>query len=762
MNKTSHPFFLLKTLIASAFLLVFHPLQAHNGTIKGMVNDAETMTGLPGAHIRINSEPAQATFTDELGIFTFVDLPSGEFQVSISYIGFGDTTLTVKVKDTETTTLKISLTPQEINLPDVQIASEATANLHTISALDIQTRPVNNSQDILRIVPGLVIAQHAGGGKAEQIFLRGFDIDHGTDIRITADGMPVNMVSHAHGQGYADLHFLIPELVRGVDFAKGNYDATAGDFATAGHVNFNTPTALSQSMVKLEAGQFDTYRAVGAFDLLGDAAKARNQNAWLASEYSFSNSYFDSPQNFTRFNLMGKYSGLIGENQSITASFSTFRSRWDHSGQIPLRAIADGSITRFGAIDDTEGGETSRTNLNLVFMKNLGNRTFLKNQVYFVKYDFELYSNFTFFLEDPINGDQIRQKESRNIIGYNGSWNKEATIGGKRLTTEAGLQIRFDEVDDVELSRTKNRRETTANLALGDVQEGNAGLYVNSTLELTRRWKLNAGLRYDQFFFGYVNDLLPNYKHETAMKGVASPKLNLFFDATESVRLYANSGIGFHSNDTRVVVAQQGREILPRAFGVETGILFKPVPSLLLNASVWRMDLEQEFVYVGDAGVVEPSGKTQREGIDFSARWQVAKWLYADVDLNLTKPRAKGEPKGADYIPLAPTSTSIGGLTAQAKNGLYGSLRYRYIGDRPANEDNSVVATGQFVVDALLGFKKRNYEFVLSVQNLLDEEYNDAQFDTESRLQNELEPVSELHFTPGAPFFLKGSVSYFF
>lgn len=755
-------FDLLKCLMAFLMAVATQHLYAHNGTIKGMVLDGETMTGLAGAHVRINSVPTQATFTDELGIFTFVDLPSGKFEVSISYIGFADTTMTVEVKDHETTTFRISLFPKEINLPDVQIASEATANMHTISSLDIQTRPLNNSQDILRIVPGLVIAQHAGGGKAEQIFLRGFDIDHGTDIRITADGMPVNMVSHAHGQGYADLHFLIPELVRGVDFAKGNYDATAGDFATAGHVNFNTPTALSQSMVKLEAGMFDTYRAVGAFDLLGDAAKARNQNAWLASEYSFSNSYFDSPQNFTRFNLMGKYSGLIGENQSITASFSTFRSRWDHSGQIPLRAIADGSITRFGAIDDTEGGETSRSNLNLVFMKNLGNRTFLKNQVYFVKYDFELYSNFTFFLEDPINGDQIRQKESRNIIGYNGSWNKEATIGGKRLTTEAGLQIRFDEVDDVELSRSKNRRETLENLALGDVQEGNAGLYVNSTLELTRRWKLNAGLRYDQFYFSYVNALLPNYKHETAMKGVASPKLNLFFDATESVRLYANSGIGFHSNDTRVVVAQQGREILPRAFGVETGILFKPVPSLILNASIWRLDLEQEFVYVGDAGVVEPSGKTQREGIDLSARWQVAKWLYADVDLNLTKPRAKGEPKGADYIPLAPTSTSIGGLTAQAKNGLYGSLRYRYIGDRPANEDNSTVATGQFVVDALVGFKKRNYEITLSVQNLLDEEYNDAQFDTESRLQGELEPVTELHFTPGAPFFLKGGVSYFF
>lgn len=754
-TKFSH--FLTMLLLMAAIAA-----QAHNGTIKGMVLDADTRTGLPGANIRINSTPPEATYTDELGIFSFTDLPSGEFQLTISFIGYADTTLTVRVKDQETTPIRVSLVPKEVNLPDIQITSEATDNLQTISALDIQTRPINTSQDILRIVPGLVIAQHAGGGKAEQIFLRGFDIDHGTDIRITADGMPVNMVSHAHGQGYADLHFLIPELIRGVEFAKGNYDATAGDFATAGHVNFNTPAALDKSMVKLEAGQFDTYRGVAALDLLGNEAKTRNQNAWIASEYSFSNSYFDNPQNFTRFNVMGKYTGLIGERQSITASFSTFRSSWDHSGQIPQRAIADGTIGRFGAIDPTEGGETSRTNLNLVFMKNLGDRTFIKNQLYFVKYDFELYSNFTFFLQDSINGDQIRQKESRSIIGYNGSWNKETKISGKRLTTEAGFQLRFDDINDDELSRTKNRRQTTANLSLGDVQEANAGFYLNSTLELNHHWKLNAGLRYDQFYFSYINELDSAFLRQSVMKGTLSPKLNLFYDVNKSLRFYANSGIGFHSNDARVVVAQQGNEILPKAFGAELGILVKPVPSLLINASVWRMDLQQEFVYVGDEAVVEPSGKTQRQGVDFSARWQLARWLYADVDLNLTRPRAKGEPKGADYIPLAPTKTSIGGLTAQAKNGLYGSLRYRFVGDRPANEDNSTIAEGQFVVDALLGLKKERYEIGFSIQNLLNSEFNEAQFDTTSRLKGELAPVTELHFTPGTPFFLKGNVSYFF
>ncbi len=743
------------------FLFSFCFANAHNGTIKGLVFDAQTKAGLIGAHVKL-LETNQTTFTDELGIFTFHDLPSGQFTISVSYIGFVAARMEINVKDHETTSAKIPLYATDINLPDVEIKAIPTDKLNNISALDIQARPVNSSQDILRIVPGLVIAQHAGGGKAEQIFLRGFDIDHGTDIRITVDGLPVNMVSHAHGQGYADLHWLIPEMVKSVDFAKGNYDAGAGDFATAGHVNFNTPTALGQSMIKLEGGQFDTWRAVAAFDLLGEEARTKNRNAWLASEYHFSNGYFDSPQNFTRFNLMGKYTTLLGENQSLSVSFSTFRSRWDHSGQIPQRAISDGTIGRFGAIDDTEGGETSRSNVSLVFMKNLGDRTFFKNQIYLVNYDFELYSNFTFFLNDPVNGDQIRQKENRNIIGYNGSWNKEITIGGKRLNTEIGLQLRYDDIKNNELSRTANRRETLSRLAFGDVEEANAGFYIDQTLQLSSRWTVNAGLRYDQFYFAYSDRLLQQYNNQTATEGIVSPKLNLFFDASETVRLFAHAGIGFHSNDARVVVAQTAGTTLPKAFGVETGVLFKPVPRLLFNFSVWRLDLEQEFVYVGDEGVVEPSGRTQRQGFDFSARWQLTRWLFADADFNYTLPRAKDEPEGENYIPLAPTVTSIGGLTAQAKSGLFGSIRYRYIGDRPANEDYSVTAQGQFVTDVMAGWKKSNYEVNLSIQNVFDTEFNDAQFDTESRLQNEPAPVSELHFTPGTPFFFKGSLSYFF
>ena len=256
--------------------------------------------------------------------------------------------------------------------------------------------------------------------------------------------------------------------------------------------------------------------------------------------------------------------------------------------------------------------------------------------------------------------------------------------------------------------------------------------------------------------------LAPQFLRQTQSKGITSPKLNLFFDASPKVRVYAHAGIGFHSNDTRVVVARAGNEILPKAYGIETGLIWKPVPSLMLNIGAWQLDMDQEFVYVGDEAVVEPGGRTRRKGIDLSARWQLSSWLMADVDFNYTHPRAKDEPEGNNYIPLAPTLTSIGGLTARLHGGFYSSMRYRYIADRPANEDNSITAKGQFVMDLLAGWKNEHFEASVSVQNLFDVEYNDAQFETESRLQNEAVPVSELHFTPGSPFFLKGSVSYFF
>ena len=638
------------------------------------------------------------------------------------------------------------------------MTQDLAQNASVISALDIELRPINTSQDVLKIVPGLFIAQHAGGGKAEQIFLRGFDIDHGTDIALSVDGMPVNMVSHAHGQGYSDLHFVIPETIERVAFDKGPYYANKGNFNTAGFAAFSTKKRLESNLFKVEGGQFGTFRTVGLFDLLA-SENADDPSLYLATEYFRTDGYFDSGQNFNRFNTLLKYNQRIADNKTIEISASAFTSSWDASGQIPVRAVESGQIGRFGAIDDTEGGETSRVNLNANVITDLSDGGVMQNQVFFSKYDFMLVSNFTFFLNDPINGDQITQWESRDIYGTNNSYWNNWDLFGLEASTEFGAGLRFDKTDDTRLARTLNRSEVLSDLARGDIQETNIFAYAEEQLSLSRKLELTAGLRYDFFTFDYVNALSQQYDRKVENKGILTPKLNLSYEAANNLNLYVKTGIGYHSNDTRVVVAQNGNEILPKAYGLDVGTLWKPTNNLLLNVAVWRLNLDQEFVYVGDEGVVEAGGKTKRQGIDLTVRYQISPWLYANMDMNYTDPEAVDEAEGQNFIPLAPTFTSIGGLNFEGKRGFSGSLRYRYLDDRAANEDNSVTAEGYFLMDAVLNYAVGSFDFGLSVENILNTEWREAQFDTESRLRNEAQPVSEIHFTPGTPFQARLSVS---
>ena len=750
------------SLLSSAFLSARAGSTEHNGSLNGQVAEAGSGLELPGVTVRL--EPTgQYTTTNALGFFSFSNLPAGVYSLTFNYIGFESKSMAdVNVRDSETTTLRINLETAPVDLRDVEIKTSVSQPFQSISALDIRTRPVTTTQDVLRVVPGLFIAQHAGGGKAEQMFLRGFDIDHGTDINLTVDGLPVNMVSHAHGQGYADLHFVIPELIGNVEFKKGPYYADAGDFTTAGLVRFKTLDALDNSFLKVEAGQFATARAVGAFNLLGKNAARRNQHAYIASEVFYSDGYFDSPQQFRRFNLFGKYNTLLENEHRISISASAFQSTWDASGQVPDRAVQSGLIGRFGAIDDNEGGITSRYNFNFEHTKILNGNSLFKNQLYYSAYAFELYSNFTFFLNEPEKGDEIRQKEQRGILGYNGTFQTEGQLAGKRLFSELGIFFRNDRVDDNELSRTYQRSFTQYTLSLGDVNETNTGVFASSTWELAPRLSLNAGLRFDMFQFGFENKLDSLYDPQRVNASILSPKLNLFYDLSRQVRLYVNSGYGFHSNDARVVVPQDGRQILPKALGFDAGAIFKPAPTLLFNVAGWYLALDQEFVYVGDEGVVEPGGKTARYGVDLSARVQLFRSLFADADITYSHARALDEPEGARYIPLAPQWTGTGGLSWDRGKGFFGSLRFRLLGDRAANEDNSLIAEGYFLLDAVAGWKAGKIELGVSGQNLLGAEWREAQFETESRLQFEAEPVAEIHYTPGTPLFVKAFVTWNF
>jgi outer membrane receptor protein involved in Fe transport len=748
-------------LLLFCLFLISLSTYAHLGSISGVVYDQATNLPLKDVTVQL-SGLGKTTVTNELGQYRFEGLVASKYKIELSHVSFKARVLEVLVQNDKTEFIKTLLINADVELSEVVVSSQRAHDQQLISSLDIKLRPITNSQEILRMVPGLFIGQHAGGGKAEQIFLRGFDLDHGTDIRLTVDGMPVNMVSHAHGQGYADLHFVIPELVQGVDFKKGPYNAEKGNFTTAGWVDFRTKDALEKSFVKLEAGQYDSYRAVAGIDLLGQKGKEKNQAAYIASEYSFTNSYFDNPQNFNRLNLVGKFHGHVAPNTNLTLTGSTFWSKWNHSGQIPDRAYESGAIGFYGSVDPTEGGETSRTNFNAQLVTVTPSNYVIKNQVFYSNYNFELYSNFTFFLEDSLNGDQIRQKERRNLFGYNGSISKQTYLGKTSWTTTVGAQYRHDLTSRTELSHTKDRSITLDPYQLGNVNELNAGVYADELIQLTDRFTINAGLRLDYFRNQYEDLLVQPVVKKHASDAIISPKLNFYYTFNPRLQLYLNSGKGFHSNDTRVVVPQGGKQILPGAYGSDLGVIFKPFPKMFINVAAWYLWLQQEFVYVGDAGVIEPSGKSKRQGLDLSVRYQLTKTLYADVDISSAKPRAIGEMEGMNYLPLAPLFTSTGGLSLQMPNGLSGSLRYRYMANRPANEDNSIVAKGYFVGDMQVNYAKKKYNVGLSVQNLLNTKWKETQFDTESRLRNEKVPVEEIHFTPGTPFFARLSLTLFF
>ena len=736
--------------ILGAFILGCLSFMTYAQEVKGIVVN-ELNQPLEDVYVyNINSE--SHTHTSENGVFVSTNTKIAD-SIRVRLLGYKTRTIQVE----NTTDFKIILEEKTFQLDEMVITEELNT-VSTISRLDLKVTPVNSSQEVLRKVPGLFIGQHAGGGKAEQIFLRGFDVDHGTDVSISVDGMPVNMVSHAHGQGYSDLHFVIPETINKIDFGKGGYYAQEGDFNTAGYVNFETKDYLKESSISASAGQFNTLRTVGLFDLLENT---KNQNAYVALEYIATDGPFESPQNFNRLNLFGKYVMYSPENDKLTLTASHFTSRWDASGQIPQREVDNGNMTRFGAIDDTEGGETERTNFNVTFDNYISDDTKLSANAFYSHYAFELYSNFTFFLEDPVNGDQIKQKEDRNIFGVNAAITHTTDLGGIELNLSSGFGVRHDVVDDVELSRTLNRRTTLENIQLGDINQTNIDAFVKAEFELGKV-KIAPALRVDYFKFLYNDALQTNYETLSETKAILSPKLNFFYNAKDNLQLYLKSGLGFHSNDTRVVVANGGEDILPRSYGADFGSVWKPFPKLVVNSALWYLFLEQEFVYVGDAGIVEPSGKTRRYGLDLGLRYQLTDWLFLDSDATFTNARSTEEPSGKNYIPLAPDFTFTGGLSVNNLDGFSGGIRLRYLDDRPANEDNSIVAEGYFVTDFNVNYDFKAITLGLAIENVLDVDWNETQFATESRLRNETRPVEEIHFTPGTPFFIKATVTYTF
>jgi outer membrane receptor protein involved in Fe transport len=716
----------------------------------GQVKEQGTNVPLEGVTIRNH----QATVFSDKGGFFKLKARAGD-TISIRSVGFENQFFLVK---NPKEMAHIGLTPASTSLQNVEVISGGGAQLlRSVHQLDLAVRPLTNSQEVLRMVPGLFIGQHAGGGKAEQLFLRGFDVDHGTDVNVSVDGMPVNMVSHAHGQGYADLHFVIPETIKQIDFGKGTYYADKGDFTTAGYVALQTFDKLPSNLFKTELGLFNTIRSVGMMNILPEKPFS---SAYVAGEVFHTDGPFDAPQNFRRYNVLGKYQWQRG-NTLVNAQISTFWSRWNASGQIPERAVDAGQISWFGAIDSNEGGETARTNVNLRTFSRLSTGASIENQLYYSHYLFELYSNFTFFKMDPVYGDQIKQKEGRNLWGYSGTYVQDyVRSNGASLQTQLGAQVRYDQIGGLELSRTYQREIVTEPLSKGNGNELLLAAFVSETYR-QNNWLINAALRVDHFNFDYQNHLIPNTQKPLS-RTIFSPKLNIQYQLSAQTALYLKSGKGFHSNDMRAGYSNEGLDMLPAAWGVDVGIIAKPSRKMVMNLALWGLKLNQEFIYVGDEAVVELAGKTWRKGAEISLRYEFSPQLFADLDMNYTIGRAIDEPLGNQYLPLAPVFSSTGGIQYVGSK-IKGGLRFRCLGDRPANEDNSVVAQGYTILDANVNYQiTKRSSFGFSIENLLNAKWKETQFLTESKLKDEASPIEEIHFTPGTPFFIKARWTYAF
>lgn len=626
-------------------------------------------------------------------------------------------------------------------------ASRAAGPTRELGELDLALRPHDSAQELLRLVPGLVVAQHGGGGKAEQIFLRGFDADHGTDVAISVDGTPVNVVSHAHGQGYADLHFLLPEVVERLDVRKGPFDVRDGNLATAGAVAFHTRDRIDRGWAELRRGSFGTASGRVMIPFGGGAGDA---GGYVAAAVTRSDGPFIAPQNHARSNVFARFTAPVGAGIEMVATGSAFDASWYGSGQVPERAVRAGQLSRFGSIDSTEGGSTSRAELALALRSSRPGFDW-QARAYAVDYRFALYSNFTFFLRDSIGGDGIAQQDARTIVGLQLDGSRAHRVLGLPGHTTVLAGIRRDDAQ-LRLSEQTERQVGADRLASAVIETHLFG-GAEHDFEIGSRVRLGTSLRAD-VIRAVVQDQTVGGAAEGRPSGartgmIVSPRLTATVDGGRGVSVHGHLGTGFHSNDSRDVVQAGRGSVIPRAVGVELG-LRKTWDAATVAVATWLLDLESELVFVGDEGVTEAAGRTRRIGVDLEARVRVLPVIWFDADINLSRGRLRDEPTGMNRIPLAPALTATAGITIRDTGPVHASWRVRRIGARPADEGATIVARGSTLNDVSAGWRGGRIEVAAGIDNLFDVDWNEAQFATTSRLRNELAPVTELHFTPGS------------
>ncbi|PVX36627.1 TonB-dependent receptor [Janthinobacterium sp. 78] len=645
---------------------------------------------------------------------------------------------------------------------DNAVGTSDAASQGVITNELIVNRPALRTGELLEFVPGLIVTQHSGDGKANQYFLRGFNLDHGTDFATYVDGMPVNMRTHAHGQGYSDLNFLIPELVQRIDYKKGPYFASEGDFASAGAARIRLADRLPQGQASVSVGQHGYVRGVVA-----DSVAAGQGTLLYGLEVNRNNGPWDVPENVRKYSGVLRYSqGTADNGYSVTAM--AYKNSWNATDQVPLRAVESGQIGRFGSLAPSDGGDTSRTSLSYAMRQRTQNRLF-ELDAYLIRSQLELNSDFTYFLAKPAAGDQFQQSERRTVAGVNASESWNTQLFGLPLRNKLGVQARVDRLSPVGLYSTVERvRQST--VREDRVREASIGVYGENTVQWLPWLRSVAGLRYDAYRFKVDSSVEGN--SGVAQDHVVSPKLSLILGPWRRTEFFVNYGKGFHSNDargttqTRLPDGTSSAPVTPLVptKGMELGARTEWLPGLQSSLALWRLDLASELLFVGDAGETQPSRASRRHGIEWNNHYIAAPWLQFDLDLAASRSRYTQNDPAGNFIPGSIDKVASFGVTVTDRGPWSGAFQLRYFGPRPLIEDNSVRSASTTLAYARLAYQlNRRTRLSLDVFNLLNKRASDIDYYYASRLPGEAaDGVSDRHFHPVEPRSARLTLSYAF
>lgn len=631
-----------------------------------------------------------------------------------------------------------------------QMGIAESANTGLVTQEQLEARTVYRAGEMLEAMPGLIVSQHSGEGKANQFYLRGFNLDHGTDLRTTVDGMLVNQRTHAHGQGWTDLNFMIPELTNRLEYKKGPYYASEGDFSSAGTASVIYANKLDQGIASISAGQNGYLRT-----LLADSSAFGSGNLLYALELFHNDGPFKNPDDYRKLNGVLRYGQGNGANGfNITAM--AYHGKWNATDQIPKRALDGGLLGRFDTIDPTGGGNAHRYSLSGAWHRTTAAGSTNVN-AYVVHSQLDLYSNFTYFLDDPVNGDQFNQRDRRTTTGLNASHTLSMPLFERESETTIGLQLQNDNIFNG-LFNTVARQRLSATRA-DHVVESSAGVYVENSTRWAAKFRTVAGIRQDFYRFNVNSDTPANSGKMNDR--ITSPKLNLIFGPWAKTEYYFNAGYGFHSNDARgttirvdpkdpALVAERVSPLV-RSKGFEVGVRSEIIPGLQSSLSLYRLDFDSELLFVGDAGSTEPSRPSRRIGIEFNNYFKLARWLTIDADLAFARARFRDADVAGNRIPGAVEGVASVALAFDNIGPYFGTLQLRYFGPRPLNEDNSVRSNSSTTLNGRIGYKINSKTRIeLAGYNLTNRQVSAIDYYYPSRLASEPAGSSrpDIHFHP--------------